>query len=663
MKQRVVSTLLVSVFLLSACSDNIVIDYTGPIADWPNVTGAKGGGQFSPLTQIDKDNVDSLEIAWTYSPADIKGPGGHGEPAGNIEDATAHASISVSVTPIIAGDKMLLCSPQHRVIALDPETGKEFWSYDPKMDRVVQTHTCRGVASWSNSERISGQACQQQVFSMSGDGRLIGLDIETGRPCADFGEGGTLNLTRDLGPVKRAEYYQTSPPLVIGDLIVAGSGVRDGFRTDTAGGVIRAFDARSGKLVWAWDPVAPEMPAVTAEDVAQGRTFTRGTPNAWTFLSADIENNLIFVPTGNPGVDFFRGKPRDRFNYYGSSVVALKAETGEVVWHFQTVHHDIWDYDVGAQQPVLYEHQGKIPAIAVATKPGHIFLLNRLTGGPLFAIEERSVPDSDVPGEWTSPTQPFPTLPEPVGGTALTGKDLMKYPWASKGCSERFAELRSGPLFTPPSLQGTLVNPGIGGGFNWGGMAISPATGTLVSTYLKIPFSVKLVPREDNRTPEEDNDPVDWQSFPQYGTPYRLATSPFLSDRGVPCIKPPWGMMLAIDLSSGETLWEIPIGNLNTFVPLIGRWLNVGTPVSGGPMQTASGLAFVAATTDEYFRAFDAQTGRELWAQQLPFSAHAIPMTYRLSKQSKQFVVIASGGSNVMDKHQGDTLVAFALPN
>ena len=663
MVRRVLLAWLAVVFLLSACGENSQIDYSGPVAGWPDVTGSKGGGQFSPLTQIDKDNVTRLEVAWTYSSDDFKGPGGYDETGKTPEGDGVHSSVSVSVTPIIAGDTMLLCTPLHRVVALDPETGRELWSYDPQMDRAMQSHVCRGVARWNASDSLAGRPCQQRVLFMSGDGRLIALDVGTGLPCVDFGEGGTVDLTHGLGPVKRGEYYQTSPPLVFGDLVIAGSAVRDSFRTETAGGVIRAFDVRSGRLVWAWDPVPPGMPAVTAEDIAKGGTFTRGTPNSWALLSADVDNNLLFVPTGNPGVDYYRGKSRDRFNYYGSSVVALNALTGAVVWHFQTVHHDIWDYDIGTQ-PVLYQHRGNIPAVAVATKQGHLFLLNRLNGEPLFPVEERPVPGSDVPTEWTSPTQPFPTLPEPIAGSALTDRDLMNYPFVSKGCQERFARLRSGPLFTPPSLQGTLIYPGIGGGFNWGGMAVNPATGTMVTTYLRMPFSVQLLPRQNELSAEQDNEPVNfnWMRAPQYGTPYRLSTDAFLSDRGIPCIKPPWGMIMAIDLASGNTIWKKPIGSLNGYIPLIGRWIDIGTPVSGGPLQTASGLVFVAATTDEYFRALDAQTGEVLWAKQLPFSAHAIPMTYRLSPQSRQFLVIASGGSIGMDKRTGNTLVAFALP-
>ena len=544
---------------------------------------------------------------------------------------------------------------------MNPSTGRELWRYDPKMDLAVPSHFCRGVASWSGSEQRVGEPCEQRILSTTGDGRLIALDLTTGALCKEFGDRGSVDLTANLGPLKPGEYYQTAPPLVIRDLILTGSAVRDGFRTDTAGGVIRAWNVRSGKLVWAWDPVGPSMQPVTAADAEAGRVFTRGTPNVWSFMSADADRGLVYLPTGNAPPDHFKGAERN-IDYYGSSVVALEAATGRVVWRFQLVHHDLWDYDSPAQ-PVLYE-QGPVPALAIASKMGHIFLLNRVTGKPLFPVEERAVPSTDVPGEWSSPTQPFPTRPKPMYPERLTESDLNQAPFLAEGCKARFQSLRNEGLFTPPSLTGTLQDPGVAGGFNWGSGSIDPRTLTLVATYLRMPFIVKLIPRRNQRTAEEDNAPMDSSEMPQYGAPYEVTGRvPFLSAQGVPCVKPPWGSIVAFNLASGMELWRRPVGSLLGRVPLIGSVLEVGVPVAGGTLQTASGLVFVGATMDETFRAFDAKSGNELWSTHLAFSGHATPMSYRLTKDSRQYVVIATGGTAGVDARLGLAVVAFALPD
>ena len=650
---------LLPALLIPGCSREGTIDYSGPIAGWDEATGSKGGGQYSPITQINRDNVSRLRVAWTYSPSN--GDNVSDGTAAGVPKAGVHPSAIVEATPIIAGDKLVTCTPMHRVIALDPSTGKELWQYDPKINMGNWLAKCRGVTSWHEPQIDPTKACQQRILSTSGEGRLIAIDLENGKPCQDFGNKGEVSMTKDLGPVMEGEYGNTSPPLVVNDLVIVAPGVRDGFSNDMPGGVVRAWDARNGRLVWAWDPVGPGMRPVTAEDAAEGKIFTRSTPDAWGYLSADVERGLIYVPTGHAPVDHYKGARRD-IDYYGSSVVALDATTGRVVWSFQSVHHDIWDYDVGAQ-PVLYEHQDKVPALAVSTKLGHIFLLNRVTGVPIFPVEERRVPASDVPGEWASPSQPFPTLPKPVFPERLTQNDLIGYPFMSHGCNEALAFMRNDGIFTPPSLRGSLIRPGISGGFNWGSGSIDPTTATMVTTYLDLPFIVRLVPRTDERSADEDHRPFNFMDLPQYGTPYRVQRRPFLSDRGVPCVKPPWGVIMAIDLDSGKALWRKPLGTLNGQVPLIGSLINIGTMVSGGSLQTASGLVFIGAAIDEYFRAFDTSTGKEVWRTRLPFSAHATPMTYRLDKDSKQYIVIATGGSAAMDPTAGDKLVAFALPD
>lgn len=412
--------------------------------------------------------------------------------------------------------------------------------------------------------------------------------------------------------------------------------------------------------MWAWDPVGPGMTPVSAEDAANGAVFSRGTPNVWSFMSADPENGLIYLPTGNAAVDFYKGGERP-IDYYGSSVVALKIDTGEVAWRFKTVNHDIWDYDIAAQ-PVLYEHDGMIPALAIATKAGNVFLLNRLTGEPIFPIEERPVPPTDVPGETVPATQPFPTKPQPLA-RVVTEKDVMNFPIASRGCRDLFKQSRYEGIYTPPSVQGTLQAPGVSGGFNWGSTSIDPAQRLFVGVFLDMPWIIKLVPWEPPASGEDKDVPGSFAEAPQYDTKYSATRIPFLSATGIPCTRPPWGELIAIDLDSGSIRWRRPIGSLHGRVPVIGRWINVGVPVSGGVLQTAGGLAFAAATIDEHLRAFDTSTGEVRWTAHLPFSSHAIPMTYRLRKDSKQYLVIATGGAGGMDLKVGNKLVAFALPD
>lgn len=639
--------------ILSACHQRAAIDYSGPTAGWDEATGSKSGGQFSPLTQIDKGNVNRLKVAWTWSSND----GVFGQNSGS-GTSNIHSSATVEATPIITDGKLITCTPNHRVVAIDPFTGKELWNYDPAMNPEVPSHVCRGVTQWSEVHPQPGQACQRRILFTSGDGRLIAIDPANGQPCSDFGDRGVVDMKQNLGTVGAKDYYQTSPPLVFKNLVVTGSGFRGIFRKNMPSGVIRAWDIRTGKLVWAFDMVGPDMKPVTAEDAASGKEFTRGTPKVWSFMSADLENGLIYLPTGNAPSDHFKGPPRG-IDTYGSAVVALDAANGKVAWSFQAVHHDLWDYDTPAQ-PVLYEHDGKIPALAMSTKMGHLFLLNRLTGKPIFAVEERPVPKSDVPGEWTSPTQPFPTLPKPLSPSKTTADELSRLPYFSAGCKETFEGLRNEGIFTPPSLNGSLIRPGIAGGMNWGSGSINPYTNTFVTTLFDMPFVIKLNPRTDDKRAEDDHT-LNWVDVPQYETPYKAHRMPLLSKRMVPCFKPPWGSIVAIDLNSGQEKWRKPLGSLRNYVPLVGRFMKVGVPVIGGTLQTASGITFVGASADRTLRAFDSETGKALWSTELPFSAHATPMTYRLTKSGKQYLVVSTGGSKATGEKTGNTMVAFSL--
>jgi quinoprotein glucose dehydrogenase len=654
-----VTRLLTLVFLLflAACNQDNAIDYSGPTAGWDETTGSKGGGQYSALTQIDRNNVQRLKLAWTWSSSD-------GVPGQDPKLAAAsgiHSSATVEATPIIANGKLITCTPNHRVVALDPGTGKELWNYDPDMNPDVPSHVCRGVTQWREAQPQEGKVCQGRILFTSGDGRLIAIDPKDGKPCDGFGDHGVVDMKKSLGSVGVTDYYQTSPPMVFKDMVIAGSGFRGIFRKNMTSGVVRAWNVRTGKLVWAFDMVGPAMKPVTADDAASGKEFTRGTPKVWSYMSADLDHGLIYLPTGNAPADHFKGPPRD-VDTYGSSVVALDAASGKVAWSFQAVHHDLWDYDTPAQ-PVLYEHEGKIPALALSTKMGHVFLLNRLTGKPIFPVEERPVPQTDVPGEWTSPTQPFPTLPKPLSPPKTTADELIGAPYYSAGCKESLEALRNEGIFTPPSIKGSLVRPGYTGGMNWGSGSINPHTHTFVTTLLDMPFVIKLTPRTDDKRAEDDHT-LNWVDVPQYETPYKARRMPLLSKHMIPCFKPPWGSIVAIDLNSGLEKWRKPLGSMRNYVPIIGRFLDVGVPVIGGNLQTASGLIFVGASADRTLRAIDSETGKELWSAELPFSAHATPMTYRLIKGGKQYLVVSAGGSKATgEANTGNSMVAFALPD
>jgi quinoprotein glucose dehydrogenase len=634
---------------LAACGAEAPPQEPGPVAGWPVYGGDAGGSRHSPLTQIAPANVGELEVAWTFHSGDV------------LDGSTSLAPSAFQNTPILFGDSLYVCTPLNRVFALDPETGAVRWSFDPAADiEGIYTLNCRGVSAWEDSRAQPGAECARRIFTGTLDARLIALDAETGRPCPGFGAGGTVDLKAGVGDTQPGEYGVTSPPVVIGDRVVTGTMVLDNRRLDAPGGVVRAYSARSGKLLWAWDPVPPQ------ENAGGRAPYRRGTANAWSILSADPARNLVYVPTGNTSPDYYGGE-RDGLDYYSSSIVALDADSGEVVWHFQTVHHDVWDYDVGAQ-PVLFElARGgeRVPALAAATKMGHLFFLDRRSGTPLFPVEERPVPQGAVPGETLSPTQPFPTRPAPLHPAALRPEDAFGFTFWDRGrCRKELEALRSEGIFTPPSTQGTVQYPGMVGGMNWGSVSIDAPRGLLLVNTLRVATLVRLVPRAEFEARFAETGPPKYGFEPQEGTPYALERRPLVSPLGAPCNPPPWGTLAALDLASGERVWEVPLGTARDLAPFPIWWFlgTLGVPNLGGPITTASGLTFIAATTDAYLRAFDTASGAELWKGRLPTSGQATPMTYRLRSGGRQYVVVAAGGHMLMGTKPGDALVAFALP-
>ena len=618
-----------------------------PGDEWPAYGRDSGGSRYSPAAQITRANVNRLRVAWTYH-------------TGAIPITTAGRISAFEATPILADGVLYLSTPFNRVIALDPQTGAERWTYDPKVDPAGRYSevTSRGVSTWRDS-----RSRERRIFVATIDARLIAIDAATGQPCKAFGQDGQVDLTRDVRLTDRGQYQVTSPPAVIGDLLIVGSAIGDNRGVEIERGVVRAYDARTGQLRWSWDPI-PKDDKDPARKGWQGDSATRtGAANAWSIISVDARRGLVFVPTGSPSPDFYGGE-RKGDNRYANSVIALRAATGQVVWHFQVVHHDLWDYDV-ASQPMLItiKRRGRsVDAVAVGTKIGHLFLLDRDTGKPLFPVEERAVPQTNVPGEQTSPTQPFPTLPHALVPQRLTPDDVWGLTPADKeACRERLKKLRSEGVFTPPSIEGTLIFPGNVGGMNWSGMAYDAAHNLVIVNTNRLATVARLIPRDEyNRmraTPTGER--LSGEFAQQKGTPYAMHREPFLGPSGAPCNAPPWGTLAAVDANTGGLRWEVPLGmipKLGMF-PKASEWGSINL---GGAAVTAGGLVFVAAAMDTYLRAFDVETGKELWRGELPASAQAAPMTYEIG--GKQYVVICAGGHGKLDTKRGDAVIAFALP-
>jgi quinoprotein glucose dehydrogenase len=619
---------------------------------WPAYGGSKDANRYSALDQITVDNVSELEVAWTHNSGDYANGSGD------------WAFTSLQVTPIVTNGTLYYCTPFGRVFALDPETGRERWHYDPVVQNKrggLYPAVCRGVSYWEAEGKLTGKQCSKRIIYGTRDAELIALDADSGKPCADFGNAGRVALKENITGAQPWEYYPTSPPYIIGDLAVIGAMVPDNDRADVPSGVVRAFNVRSGELAWAWEPVSEEYKKLHRDQLGNTR-YHLGSPNVWAPVSGDSDKGLVFVPTGNPAPDLYGGN-REGIDYYGSSVVALDASDGSVRWHFQTVHHDIWDYDV-ASQPTLLQHDsigaGR-PALVQATKMGHVFLLDRLTGEPLYPVEERPVPQGAVPGEHLSPTQPFPTHPPPLHlPEKLTADNVDGFVWFDRqACRREIAKYRSEGMFTPPSFTGSVIYPTTTGGINWGGVSIDPVNGILYVNQMHLAAVVQMIPRDDYTAlnPVEGSYPLEF--YPMTGTPYGVKRFPLFSPLGAPCNPRPWGSLTAVDLKSGEVLWREPLGTTRGQAPWP-LWLRTGTPNTGGSISTSGKLVFIGATTDSYFRAFHARTGEELWRHDLPYTGNATPLTYRLNTGTRQFVVIAAGGHGWSTP--GDAIIAFALP-
>jgi quinoprotein glucose dehydrogenase len=622
----------------------------GSADDWPYYGHDAGGTRYSPLSQINRENVATLKVAWTFHVGDIS-DGSGGKKRSGLE-----------TTPILVDGTLYLTSAFNRVFALDPETGKQRWVYDPMMETAGEYGDGlinRGVAAWHDSARAKGKPCRTRIFETTLDARLIALDGASGEPCLDFGNHGQVSL-RDVARYIPGQYHMTSPPAIIDDVVVVGSAIDDNSRTEMPSGVVRGFDARTGALRWKWEPLPPNVPESASQ--AAGKPWRTGAGNAWSVMVVDPERDLVFIPTGSASPDYYGGlRPGD--DKWANSVVALRGKTGELVWGFQLVHHDLWDYDT-ASPPLLatIQHDGKsVPVVIQGNKTGFLYVLNRDTGAPVFPVEERPVPQTDVPGEVTSPTQPFPLAPPALVPQKLSADDAYGITPADRdACKELIKTLRNDGLFTPPSLQGTLSVPGNVGGMNWSGYAYDPRHSLLLVNTDNLAAKMGVIPR-DKYWDEADNDTQHADYTQQAGGPYGLfRTFLFAKAHHLPCIPPPWGTLAAVDMVTATIRWQVPLGSLapgKSMVPL-------GAPSLGGPIVTAGGLVFIAGTMiDRSFRAFDVETGKEIWKFQLPTPGGATPMTYQTHKGGKQFVLIAAGGHrSVTEEPQDDSIIAFTLP-
>jgi quinoprotein glucose dehydrogenase len=604
-----------------------------PEAGWPNYGNDPGGTRYSPAAQIDRSNVGQVKVAWTYRTGAFP------------HDAELDHKAAFETTPILVDGKLFLSTPYDAVIALNPETGAKIWEFDPTLELPYGASevTSRGVAAWRDPAARRGQSCALRIFIGTLDARLIALDGATGKPCTDFGTGGEVELTTGIKLRDPGDYQVTSAPAIVKDLVITGSSIGDNRAVTLERGLVRAYNARTGKLRWTWDPIPWALKT----------TPRTGAGNAWSTLSADAERDLVFIPTGSASPDYFGGV-RKGDNKWANSVVALRASTGEFAWGFQVVHHDLWDYDVAAQ-PTLFTWKDGTPAIVINTKMGRVFVLNRLTGVPLLPVEEHPVPKSDIAGEESWPTQPASAIslvPEKLSAEDAWGKDSTEKEW----CAEKIKAARSGEIFTPPSLEGTLVFPSNVGGANWGSAAFDPHRHLMFVDTNRLPIFVKLIPRSDldaARKNATDMDRLHGEFARQTGAPYAMFRTPLLAPSGLPCNAPPWGTVAAVDLFTGKKVWDVPLGS---FIP----GMNTGTVTLGGPIVTGGGLVFTAAAMDNFLRAFDSETGKELWKYELPAGGQATPMTYTMN--GKQFLVIAAGGHGKLGTKQGDFVIAFTLP-
>ncbi|MEJ2803987.1 membrane-bound PQQ-dependent dehydrogenase, glucose/quinate/shikimate family [Comamonadaceae bacterium PP-2] len=658
-----------------AVGDSVALKPVSPDEEqrnWDHYGNTPGGTRFAALDQITRNNVKDLAVAWTYRTGDTPvSPGG-----GGAED---------QLTPLQIGERVFVCTPHNNVIALDASTGKELWKTEINA-KQKKWMRCRGLAYFDATQPLEqptvagaspipavavapGAACQRRILMNSVAPELVALDADTGEFCADFGVNGRVDLRAGLGKgADKGEVYPTSAPTLAGTTVVIGGRVADNVSTDMPGGVVRGFDVITGQLRWAFDPGNPD----DTQAPAAGQTYVRSTPNVWAPMSYDPQSNTVFMPVGSAAVDLWGVKHTALDRKYGASMLAVDATTGREKWVYQTVHDDLWDFDV-PMQPTFVDFpvaDGKtVPALVFGTKAGQIFVLDRQTGQPLTPVEERPVPAGNIEGETYSPTQPFSVGMPAIGTDDLKESDMWgATPFDQLLCRIHFKSKRYTGLFTPPGTDASLNLPGSLGGMNWGGLSLDPVNQLLFINDMRVGLEVQLIkadPADAGAKSDGNEAAAITRPVPLDGTPYAInAKVRFMSPLEIPCQKPPFGTLTAVDLKTRKIAWQVPVGTVQDTGPFgvkMGLPIPVGMPTIGGTMATQGGLVFIAASQDYYLRAYDAGTGREVWKGRLPVGSQGTPISYKSTQTGKQYVLVSAGGArNSPDR--GDYVVAYALP-
>jgi len=618
-----------------------------PDGEWHQYGRTPYGQRYSPLDQINVDNVGGLQEVWRYQTGDVKLPDDVGE-------------TTYQVTPLKIGNALYLCTPHNLAIALDAATGKQIWKYDANsgMNPDRQHQTCRGVSYYRDQATAAGTPCAERVYLPTADARLIALDAKNGEVCTSFADGGTLHLEKGMKYNPAGYYYSTSPPAIVGNKIIIGGAVNDNYSTEEQSGVIRAFAVNSGQLIWNWDSGNPGQ----IQPLPEGQTYTTNSPNSWSVFSVDEELGLVYIPLGNQVPDQLGMGRSENVEKYSSSIVALDINTGADKWVRQTVHHDLWDMDVPAQ-PVLINitkpDNTVVPALVGPTKQGDIYVLDRRSGEPIIPVTEQPAPGGTIPEDHASPTQPISALnfrPRTLEGRDMWGVTMFD----QMVCRIRLEQMNYEGQYTPPSLNGTIVYPGNFGTFNWGSVAVDPERMVMFGMPTYLAFTSKLVPRADIPPKGQDEKGSEQGLNRNDGAPYGVFMGPFLGPLKIPCQAPPWGYVAGADLRTGEIAYKHRNGTVMDMTPLPLPF-KVGVPGIGGPMITKGGVAFLGAAVDDYLRAYNLTNGKQMWEARLPAGGQATPMTYAV-EDGRQFVVIVAGGHGSVGTTPGDYVIAYALP-